>query len=107
MSRRGSARYASFSACQSALRTPGTSLSSRLGICNVEHLLGFLDVEARCLQLEHRLVSPAGRHELVMGAELDDASVLQHADAIRVADGREPVGDEDHGPPACRLQKPI
>ena len=32
-----------------------------------------------------------------MGAELDDPTVLEHADAVGVADGREAVRDQDRG----------
>ena len=56
-----------------------------------------LDVEALRLQIEHRPVAAAERHQLVVRAELDDAAVLEHADAIGVADGREAVRDQDRG----------
>src|SRR4051812_21310405 len=40
-------------------------------------------------------VPPAGVDELVVGPGLDDLAVLEHDDPARVADGRQPVGDDD------------
>ncbi len=60
-------------------------------------LLVRLGREALGLQLEHRAVAPAQGHQLVVGAELDHAAVLEHADAVRVAHGREAVRDQDGG----------
>ena len=51
--------------------------------------------EARRLEVEHRAVAAAARHQLVVGAELDDRAVLEHADAVGVAHRREAVRDED------------
>src|SRR5882762_7988013 len=42
-------------------------------------LLLFWDVEALCLQIEHRPIAPGERHQLVVRAELNDPSVLEHA----------------------------
>src|SRR5947209_7028597 len=53
--------------------------------------------EARRLQLEHRAVAAAGRHQLVVRAELDHPAVLEHADAVGVTHRREAMGDEDRG----------
>src|SRR5262245_34322736 len=53
--------------------------------------------EALRLQVEHGAVAAAARHQLVVGAELDDAAVLEHADAVGVADGGEAMRDEDGG----------
>ncbi len=36
-------------------------------------------------------------HEILVGAHLDDALVLQHHDQVGVADGGEAVGDDDGG----------
>ena len=41
--------------------------------------------EALRLQIEHRPVAPAERHQFVVRAELDDAAVFEHADAIGLA----------------------
>src|SRR5471030_2728984 len=51
-------------------------------------LLVFGRVEALRLQIEHRLVASAERHQLVVRAEFDDASALEDADAIGLAHGR-------------------
>ena len=51
--------------------------------------------EALRLQIEHRAVAAALRHQLVVRAELDDAAVLEHADAVGVAHRGEAVRDED------------
>jgi hypothetical protein len=56
----------------------------------------------------HRSTSRAGRlddllgrscslQELVVGAEPDDAAVLEHDDLVGVGDGEDPLGDDDHG----------
>ncbi len=39
---------------------------------------------------------PAARATHRIGPGLDDAAGLEHADQIRLLDGREPVGDEQH-----------
>src|SRR5262245_9641392 len=53
--------------------------------------------EARRLQIEHRAVTGAGGHQLVVRAELDHFAVLEHADAVGVANGREPMRDQNGG----------
>ena len=58
-------------------------------------LLALDGVESFGLQVEHRPVTPAERHQLVVRAELDRSAVLEHADAVGVAHGREAVGDQD------------
>src|SRR5213592_272715 len=55
--------------------------------------------EPRRLQLEHRAIAAACRHQLLVRAELDHLAARQHADAIGVADGREAVRDQDRGRP--------
>ncbi len=59
-------------------------------------------VEPLRLQIEHRPVAAALRHQLVVRAELDDAAVLEDADAIGVTDGREAMRDEDRRAAARR-----
>ena len=44
---------------------------------------------------QHRPVTASECHQLGVCAELDDLSVLEHADAVRLADGGEPVRDQD------------
>src|SRR6267143_3015428 len=52
-------------------------------------LLVVRDVEALRLQIEHRPIAPAERHQLVVRTEFDDPTVLEHADTIRMANGGE------------------
>src|SRR4029079_18723174 len=42
-------------------------------------------------------VAAARAEQLVVGALLDDRSVLEDDDEVRVADGRETVGDDERG----------
>src|SRR5205823_14180030 len=53
--------------------------------------------EARGLQLEHRAITAARRHQLVVRAELHHLAALQHADADGVAHRRKAVRDENRG----------
>ena len=53
------------------------------------------NVETLCLQIEHRPIAPAERHQFVVRAELDDSAVLEHADAIGMADGGEAMRDQN------------
>ena len=64
-------------------------------------------VEARRLEVEHRAVAAAERHQLVVGAELDDPAVLDHADAVGAAHGREPVRDEDRRAAPRGVEQPV
>src|SRR5882724_6051391 len=79
----------------------GPMAGAGLGACLGEDIVGcallFGDVEALRLQIEHGAIAAAERHQLIMGAELDDAAVLEDADAIGMADGREAMGDKDGG----------
>src|SRR5215470_11600266 len=63
--------------------------------------------EARGLQLEHRAVAAAQRHQLVVTAELDHPAVLQDADAIRVAHRGETMRDQNGGGLPRGLENPI
>jgi hypothetical protein len=47
------------------------------------------------LQLDETREGALCGHQLVVGADFDDAAVLHHDDAVRVGDGREPVSDDD------------
>src|SRR4051812_33671373 len=103
-SSRGSARYPRrkvrhrerIAGGSSSLSTP--VLLERL----IPHLLAGLVVlrfggraslirEARRLQVEHRPIATAERDELVVAAQFDDLALLDDADAIGQAHGREPV----------------
>src|SRR6185436_9005368 len=110
---RGSWRYPSLhsrhidgSAAGSFVLMPGDSRSVVSGFSRtfasgedvIRHvLLAFDDAESLRLQIEHRPVSSAPGHQLVVRAELDHAAVLDDADAIRVAHGGEAVRDQDRG----------
>src|SRR5215471_19522703 len=72
---------------------PGFGLAE--DIIGLALLLGF--VEVLRLQVEHRAIAPAERHQLVVRAEFGDAAVFEHADAVGVAHGRETVRDQDGG----------
>src|SRR3954464_14003806 len=52
-------------------------------------------VEPLRLQIEHRLIPSAERHQLVVRAELDDASLLEDADAIGLPHGGKAMRDQD------------
>src|SRR5438552_8413544 len=54
-------------------------------------------LEPAGLQPEHRAVPAASCDQLGVGAQLHDPPVLQHADPVGVAHGREAVGDQDRG----------
>src|SRR5713226_8029461 len=89
--KRGSWRYPSLhnrhmddSAGGSGSIVPG--VRSRSGEDVIRRALLFRNDEALRLQIEHRPVTPAERHQLVVRAELDDPAVLEHADAIGMAD---------------------
>src|SRR5579872_7111107 len=49
------------------------------------------------LHVMQALVDAAVGDELVVGAGLGDASLIQHHDLVRAAHGREPMRDDDHG----------
>src|SRR5947207_507944 len=59
-------------------------------------------INSRLQAVEHRIL-PAGAEQCVVSALLDDAPALDRDDAIGVAQGREPVGDDEHGAPVDDL----
>src|SRR5262245_23139264 len=63
--------------------------------------------EALRLQIEHRSIAAALRHELLVGSQLDDAAVLEHADQVRVAHGGETVGDENRSAVSRRVEDAV
>src|SRR5229473_1769834 len=102
--KRGSQRYPSLhsrhiddSAGGSGSIVPGVpSARSRSGEDFIGRaLLLVWDTETLRLQVEHRPIAPAERHELVMSSELDDPAMLEHADTIGMADRGEAMGDQD------------
>src|SRR5579862_1271610 len=65
------------------------------------------NTEALCLKIKHGPITPAKRHQFVVGAKLDDPSVLEHADTIGVANGGETMRDQDGGAMAGCSQQAI
>src|SRR5262249_8241039 len=61
------------------------------------------DFMEACLQPVQRRVAAGFVHELLMVAVFDDATALDGDDAIGVANGRQPMGDDYHGPPLRNL----
>src|SRR5690606_3288644 len=53
--------------------------------------------EARGLELEHVAVAAARRHQLVVGPQLHDVPVVDHADPVGAPDRGEAVRDQDGG----------
>src|SRR5690606_39457892 len=49
------------------------------------------------------LVVAAESQELLVGSPLDDAPLVQHDDLVGVLHGRDPVGDDEGGPPLHQL----
>src|SRR6476469_1066653 len=49
-----------------------------------------------CLHAEERGIAPAGAHQLIVRAVLDDPAALDRDDAVGHAHGREPVRDDQH-----------
>src|SRR5581483_2036281 len=63
--------------------------------------------ESRRLQLEHLGVAAPEAHELLVRPVLDDATVLEHDDAVGAAHRREAVRDQYRGDVARRLEKAL
>src|SRR5262249_59609048 len=57
------------------------------------------DFMEACLQPVQRRVAPGFVHELLVVAVFDDAAAFDGDDAIGVTNSRQPVGDDDDGPP--------
>src|SRR5687768_7768590 len=74
-----------------------TGAASRSGEDVIDHALFFFGDEPLRLQIEHRLVAAASRHQLVVSAQLDHAALLEHANAVGVAHGGEAMRDQDRG----------
>src|ERR1700724_3537237 len=58
-------------------------------------LLVVRDVETLRLQIKHRAIAPRARHQLIVGTDLDDAPVLEHANAIGMADRGEAMRNQN------------
>src|SRR5215471_5216921 len=65
------------------------------------------NTEALCLQIEHRAIAPAKRHQLIVGAKLDHATMFEDADTICMTNGRESVRDQDGGATTRRGQQAV
>src|SRR3954468_16535529 len=62
----------------------------------IRHALLFLGLAKTLrLKIEHRAVAAMLCHQLVVCPELDDLSVLENTDAVRLANGREAVRNEN------------
>src|SRR4051812_46556581 len=72
----------------------GSALKAMAASSRAARTFSVMAIEARRLQREHLRVAPAARHQRGMVAVLDDPPALEHDDAIRVADGREAMRDE-------------
>src|SRR6185295_12240815 len=57
----------------------------------------------RNLGLCHRPILAPPRQQFGVTAALDDPALLHHQDLVGVADGREPVGDDEAGPVAAEF----
>src|SRR6266403_3862856 len=79
---------------------------SRLGEDIIRRaLLLARDAEPLRLQIEHRSIASAERHQLVMRAELNDPAVLQHTDTISMTNRGEAMRNEDgRAMPRCSEQ---
>src|ERR1700684_4108987 len=93
--RRGWWRYPSLHSRHIDDSAGGSGSSSDEGL--IGRSLLFCKMEALRLQVEHGPIAAAQCHQLVVRAQLDDAAVLQHADAVSMADGGEAMRDQDGG----------
>ena len=74
------------------------------GHCDVEGLVRAEQRSGGCpsalfllLQRPHLRVGAASRQEITMRAALDDATIVEHDDLIRIHHGRKPVRDHKRG----------
>src|SRR6516165_2797001 len=63
--------------------------------------------EALCLQIEHRSVAPAKRHQLVVCAELNHTAMFENANTVGMPNGGESMRDQDGGAVPRRRQKAV
>ena len=49
------------------------------------------------LEFDHVVVMTARGHQLLVGADLDDGSAIEHEDAVGMANRAQPVGDDERG----------
>src|SRR5882757_3444240 len=107
--KRGSWRYPSLHSRHIDDRAGGSGsiVRSRSGEDVICRTLLVRDVEALCLQIEHRPIASGERHELVVRAKLDDLSAFKHTDTIGMADGGEAMRDQDGRAMPRRGEQPI
>src|SRR5579859_1967162 len=74
----------------------GSSPGSVLGEGIIRHAL-LLGMEALGLEIEHGAVAATEGHQLLVGAQLHYPALLQHADALGVANGGKAMRDQDGG----------
>ena len=104
---RGGSRACTAATSTTAPAAAARSLGVRRGRHSVMPSSSSAAAETLRLQIEHRAIAPAERHQLVVRAELDDPAVLEHADAIGMAHGREAMRDEDGRAVARRGEQAI
>src|SRR5690606_20436147 len=63
-----------------------------------------LDRGSRELRVVEAVVRGLSRQQLLVGALFDDMAVLHHHDQVGVADGGEPVGDDETGAIAAKCR---
>src|SRR5258708_16687658 len=85
--KRGSWRYPSLHSRHIEDSAGGKGPTARSGEDVIRRALLVRDVEALCLQIEHRPVTPCECHQLVMLAALDDPPALAHAHPITLPHG--------------------
>src|SRR5215472_9616899 len=96
--KRGSCRYPSLHNRQIEERAGGSGsmLRPRSGEDVIsDALLSLGNIESLCLQIEHRAIPTTERHQFVVRAEFNCAAMLQHADAIGVANCGKAMRDKD------------
>src|SRR6185437_5573063 len=81
---------------QSALRASISSLDDSVLIGDHYRQFGGLWLQAK-LRLHHLGKKAAALQQLIVRPGLDDAAVVEHQDARRVADGREPMCNDKGG----------
>src|SRR5215469_8982543 len=107
---RGSCRYPSLHNrhMEESAGGSGSIACPRLGEDVIRHAFLFRrGREALCLQIEHRSVAPAKRHQLVVCAELNHPAMFENADAVRLPDRGESMRDEDGGAVPRRAQQAV
>src|SRR6185437_12313949 len=69
------------------------------------HALLLGKMEALGLQIKHGTVAAPQSHQLIVRAQLHHPALLQHANAVGMADGGKAMRDEDSGAvPRCRQE---